>query len=147
MPSPSRFVIVLSALLTLGTAPAVAGSVADVNARVDALFGGHDSLLDAFEALQLAVKTDHAETVAALVRYPFRIHGGERVLRNEADFAAHYEKIFTPDVKEAVERQTYGDLLVDEEGVSFKGEALRLIPVCIGRRCSIIYWLISTINS
>jgi hypothetical protein len=128
--------------------PALAQSPEEMNARVDTLFGEHETLVAAFDGLTAAVRDGDAETVAAFVKYPFTVTVGGRklVLKSEQEFVADYDAIITPEIAKVVGGQDYGALFANSNGVMFGNGEMWLTAVCTDKACSSSYWMISAIN-
>ena len=130
--------IVLVALLAaLEARPAMAASVAEVNARIDGVLGNSKLYQTSIDAFQQAVASGHKEDVAAFIRYPIKvtIDGQTKVIRSPDAFVKQYDRIMTPDIVKAVKDQTYGDLFVNDQGVMFGNGQVWLDAVCIGSKC------------
>lgn len=115
-------VAALAATIVLGASPAAQAqepSAADVDHRLDALFGSHAPYQAFFEALQKAVAADDRKAVADRVDYPFRTHvdGKAVTLHDAALFVQHYERIVTAKVKRAITGQSYAELFANSQGV------------------------------
>lgn len=125
-----------------------AQTVDDVNSRLDAIFGGHETFADSFEALQAALAIDDRESIAALVRYPFRtvIDGERYFLESEESVLGFYDDLFTPEVIAAVRAQKYEELFVNQDGVMFGNGEVWMTDFCVDASCETSFWLISAIN-
>ncbi len=112
-----RLVMLAAALIAPVTV--AAQTKAEVDASLDALFGGHQPYHAFFDALKKAVAADDKAAVAAMVDYPFqtRINGKAVKLSDKAHFIADYDRIVTAKVKDAVARQTYATLFANWQGV------------------------------
>jgi len=128
----------LLALLLLGFAvPGQAASEAEVNARIDSLFGHAARYETSIKLFQQAVAAGDREDVAAFVRYPIvvTIDGHRRTIRSARTFLDRYDEIMTPDIVAAVAGQRYADLAVGRDGVRFgQGEVL-IDRICLDRSC------------
>lgn len=117
-----RLALMLSAAsITLGVAaPAQAQSAAEVNARLDTLFGSHAPYQSFFSALQLAMASDDRQAVAHMVDYPLhtRIDGKAVTVKDTPQFVARYDGIVSAELKRAVAAQSYADLFANWQGVS-----------------------------
>jgi hypothetical protein len=132
-------------LLGLSVMPALAQ---DTDARLDTVFGEHETFRDAFDALTAAVREGDSATVASLVKYPFEItiDGEEYTLGNENEFIGWYEDIFTPAMTKVVAEQSYDTLFVNQDGVMFGNGELWLSAICIDNACNRSYWVVTAIN-
>jgi len=110
--------ITMAAVLAMPTA-VYAQTATEVNTSLDALFGQHQPYRSFFDALKAAIAADNKAAVAAMVDYPFqaRINDKSVKLRDKAHFIADYDKIVTPKVKSAIEKQTYATLFANWQGV------------------------------
>lgn len=145
----SRFAFIAALFLFGGFAiPASAQSPEDMNARIDTLFGEHDSLANAFDALTQAVRDGDAAIVASFVKYPFKISlgGREVVLESEQDFIDNYDDIITPEIADIVGNQDYGALFANSDGVMFGNGEMWLTAICTDDACASSNWTISAIN-
>ncbi|WP_338616135.1 hypothetical protein [Pigmentiphaga sp. CHJ604] len=111
----------LAALVALGGASAaMAQTAADMDARLDTLFGEHAPYRGFFDKLKQAVATADKAAVAAMVDYPFRtrVEGKAVTIRDAGHFITDYDSIVTPKVKDAVSRQAYPELFANWQGIS-----------------------------
>jgi len=99
---------------------AQAQTVAEVDARLDALFGTHAPYKSFFGILQHAVAADDRQAVAGLVDYPLRtrIDGKAVTIKDASQFVARYDDIVTAKIKRAVAEQSYAGLFANAQGVS-----------------------------
>ena len=109
-----------------------------VNDAIDRVLGDHARYREVFARLQQAVAAGDAPAVAALVAYPFttRIDGRQVKLEDAAAFAAHYDRIVTPAVADAIARQKYADVMVSAKGVMLGNGEAWLNGVCRDRACA-----------
>ena len=129
---------VLAALVWAALAlPASAATVADVNARIDAVLGSHARYETTIEAFQQAVADGRREDVAAFVRYPIvvSIEGRRRTIRSSAEFVRNYSAIMTPDIVGAIKNQKYQDLFVNAQGIMFGNGEAWINGICLAREC------------
>lgn len=138
-----RFALALcAALCGLAAGPALGedGRLAEIEAR----HGGGTSFAVALEALQYSVAIGDGASVAALARYPFVIDSPSRSreIRGEAEFAALYPEIVTPEIAEAIARHDVEAMRVTETGVASADGTLEWVRRCTDRSCSVVYWLI-----
>ncbi|MEK7948390.1 hypothetical protein WKR98_26870 [Pigmentiphaga sp. YJ18] len=110
----------LAAFIALGAGAAQAQTAADMDARLDTLFGEHASYRGFFDKLKQAVAAGDKAAVAAMADYPFRtrVEGKAVTIRDAGHFIADYDRIITPKVKDAVSRQTYSELFANWQGIS-----------------------------
>lgn len=92
-----------------------------VNASIDKLLGDHVRYEAVIEAYQKAVTDGDKAAVAALVAYPLKVdfRGSKVMIRDPAAFVRDYDRIVTPGIARAVERQKYSQLMVSSRGVAF----------------------------
>ena len=88
----------LAAFIALGTGAAQAQTAADMDARLDTLFGEHASYRGFFDKLKQAVAAGDKAAVAAMADYPFRtrLDGKAATLRDAEHFIADYDRLITP---------------------------------------------------
>lgn len=70
--------------------------------------------------LQDGLRDNNKEVVASFLRYPFKIYknGAEkRSYASKEEFLPDYDKFFTKDVKDAVQKTEFDDLFVNSKGV------------------------------
>ena len=117
--------------LALTTAPTLA------NEQIIALFGDEAPYMEAFDAFKTAVAEDDAETVAAMIAYPFKVtaDGEEYVFDGPEGFIEHYESIVTDEIKHAVADQDYDTLFANQDGVMFGDGQVWLSEVCLDDAC------------
>jgi hypothetical protein len=132
----------LLGLLVLGLAAGpvlgLAAETAQVDARLDQLFGEHETYRNFLHELQMAVSEHARGRVAAMVSYPLRtrINGQWVRLQTPAQFLAHYDALLTPKVQEAITRQAYEDLFSNSQGVMIGRGEVWYSGVCQDHNCS-----------
>ena len=99
-----------------GAAPAP--SAAEVDARLDILFGSHAPYKTFLTELQKATAEEDKKAVAAMVSYPItvKIDGTEKTFANEKELVAAYDDVFTPATLLAIKNQTYESLFANDQG-------------------------------
>lgn len=104
-----------------GAAPAP--SAAEVDARLDMLFGSHAPYKTFLTELQKATAEDDKKAVAAMVSYPItvKIDGTEKTFANEKELIAAYDDVFTPATLLAIKNQTYESLFANDQGIMIGG--------------------------
>jgi hypothetical protein len=133
---------ILMGLLVLGLAvgpvPGAPAEAAQVDARLDLLFGEHESYRTFLHELQSAVAEHARARVADMVSYPLktRIKGAWVRVRTPAQFLAHYEELLTPKIQQAIAQQSYGDLFSNSQGVMIGNGAIWFSGVCKDQSCS-----------
>jgi hypothetical protein len=130
----SLFARALTAAPLLG----MAAEPAQVNARLDLLFGEHEAYRSFLQQLQFAVSEHARERVAGMVNYPLRtrIKGKWVRLQTPAQFLAHYDDLLTPKTQDAITRQTYGDLFANNQGVMIGKGEVWYSGVCKDKSCN-----------
>ena len=111
----------------------VAGETAQVYARLDLLFGEHETYRNFLHEVHARGERARARgRVAAMVSYPLRtrINGQWVRLQTPAQFLAHYDALLTPKVQQAITRQAYEDLFSNSQGVMIGS------GVCQDHNCS-----------
>jgi hypothetical protein len=148
VPVPKLIFAVL-AFWALSILPAAAQTAADVNASIDNVLGDHTPYGETFAAIQAAVAADDAEALAEWVAYPFNVtvDGEDYSFDGPDGFVEHYEGIVTPEVRQAVIDQKYGDLFVNTEGVMFGNGQMWLDGICKDDACAEFDVRIITIQS
>ncbi len=132
----------LVGLVALGVAAGpvlgVAGESAQVDARLDLLFGEHGTYRTFLHELQSAVAEHARGRVAEMVSYPLktRINGEWVRVHTPAQFLAHYDELLTPKIQQAIARQSYGDLFSNSQGVMIGNGELWFSGVCKDDSCS-----------
>ena len=139
----AAIVLVLSA----GTA-ALAQTVEETNARLDQVFGEHESFGEVFDILYRAVEAGDAATVASLAKYPLRVatNGEEYEIDSERTFIDNYDRIITPAIKDVVVYQDFALLFVNQDGVMYDDGDVWLSAICIDDQCNRYRWLITAIQ-
>lgn len=131
-------VSVLVAACAAASRPGLAAETAQVDARLDLLFGEHEAYRNFLHELQIAVSEHARGRVAAMVSYPLRtrINGQWVRLQTPAQFLAHYDALLTPKIQDAITRQTYDDLFSNSQGVMIGSGEVWYSGVCKGHNCS-----------
>jgi hypothetical protein len=126
--------VVALAAAPLGTV----AETAELDARLDLLFGEHAAHRNFLRELQSAVSGHARVRVAAMVNYPLRtrITGKWVRLQTPAQFLAHYDDLLTPKIQEAISRQTCGDLFSNSQGVMIGAGEVWYSGVCNDHSCS-----------
>ncbi|MFT3808480.1 MAG: hypothetical protein QM698_01035 [Micropepsaceae bacterium] len=108
-----------------GAAPvaATAPTAAEVDARLDTLFGSHAPYKAFLTDLQKATAAEDKKAVAAMISYPItvKIGGADKTFENEKDFIAGYDDVFTPATLLAIKNQTYETLFANDQGIMIGG--------------------------
>jgi hypothetical protein len=134
-------VSVLVAAFAAAPRPGLAADTAQVDARLDLLFGEHEAYRNFLHELQIAVSEHARGRVAAMVNYPLRtrINGQWVRLQTPAQFLAHYDELLTPKTQDAITRQTYGELFSNNQGVMIGSGEVWYSGVCNDRNCQFAF--------
>ncbi len=127
---------VLAAIVWALGAPALAQ---DFDAAVRELFGDDPARYRAVvEGFQAAVRDGDGAGAAAFVDYPIEVEvdGDERIVRDAADFAAHFEAIVTPEIAAAVADEPLADMMVNYQGVMLGQGEVWVSGVCADAACA-----------
>lgn len=141
--------LVAAIVLALGVdSPALAQTVEETNARLDQVFGEHQSFGEVFDVLYAAVEAGDAATVASLAKYPLRVatSGEEHEIDGEQTFIDNYDSIMTATIKDAIIGQDFALLFVNQDGVMYGDGDVWLSPICLDDACSSSRWLITAIQ-
>lgn len=116
---------------------------------IDNALGDHVRYRDVIDRFQKAVADKDAKAVAALVHYPFgaTIDGKSVVIKDPAGFVAHYDKIVTSPIADAIVKQKYADLFVNYKGVMFGSGQAWLNGICKDNACKAFDVKVVTIQS
>jgi len=114
-----------------------AQSEAEVNARLDGLFGDHRPYRAFFTDLKAAVVAGNKQAVVAMVSYPLTVKtGGKAVsLRSAQDLLARYDQVVTARVTAAVRKQTYETLFARDTGVMIGDGEVWFSGICSDNAC------------
>lgn len=135
----------ICAVLSLSAAatsrPAVVGSAtadhAEIDSRLDALFGSHQNYEKFLDGLKASVAAQDWHAVAATVAYPIeiRIAGHRILLRTPDELARHAAAIFDAKVVAAVQGQSYGRLFATSNGVMIGEGEVWFSGICKDSQC------------
>jgi hypothetical protein len=127
---------------------ATAQTVEETNARLDQVFGEHESFGEVFDILFRAVEAGDAATVASLAKYPLRVatNGEEYEIDTEQTFIDNYDTIITPAIKDVIAYQDFALLFVNQDGVMYDDGDVWVSPICIDDQCARYRWLITAIQ-
>jgi hypothetical protein len=142
-------VLVLGIALAVTVAgPAGAQSDEATSGRLEALFGEHEPYQAFLAALKDAVSARDKAAVAAMIAYPFETTiAGERVtLASEDEVALRYDRLFTPAVLSAIDRQTYATLFANAEGVMIGDGHVWFSGICSDAACAKVIVKIIAVN-
>ena len=126
----------LAAIVWALGAPALAQ---DFDAAVRELFGDDPARYRAvIEGFQAAVRAGDGAAAAGFVDYPIEVEvdGDERIVRDAADFAAHFEAIVTPEIAAAVADEPLADMMVNYQGVMLGQGEVWVSGVCADAACA-----------
>ena len=141
--------LVAAMVLTLSAgSPVLAQTVEETNARLDQVFGEHESFGEVFDILYGAVEAGDAATVASLAKYPLRVatNGEEYEIDTEQTFIDNYDTIITPAIKDVILSQDFALLFVNQDGVMYDDGDVWLSAICIDDQCARYRWLITAIQ-
>jgi hypothetical protein len=125
----------LVAILWALGAPALAQ---DFDQSVRELFGDDPERYRAvIEGFQAAVRDGDGATAAGFVEYPIEVEvaGDKRIVRDAADFAAHFAEIVTPEIAAAVEDQPLAEMMVNYQGVMLGQGEVWVSGICRDPAC------------
>lgn len=127
---------------------ALAQTVEETNARLDQVFGEHESFGEVFDILYRAVDAGDAATVASLAKYPLRVatNGEEYEIDSEQTFIDNYDTIITPGIRDVIVSQDFALLFVNQDGVMYDDGDVWISPICIDDQCNRYRWLITAIQ-
>lgn len=135
----NRFALMLIAVAIAigGGAPSAAQTEAEVNARLDGLFGDHKPYRAFFSDLKAAVAAGNKQAVAAMVAYPLTVKtGGTAVtLRAAPDLVARYDQVVTARVVAAVRKQTFETLFARDTGIMIGDGEIWFSGICSDNAC------------
>lgn len=135
--------------VTLFAAPAaLAQTVDEVNARIDAILGPHEIYETAIKTIQKAVAERDVAAIAGYIPFGENIfvNGGEEIIADEADLAARFDELFNARVTSTVTEQRYEDLLVKDDGIAFDRGELWINGICVDETCEDVFVNITAIN-
>ncbi|PYE26963.1 hypothetical protein C8J32_102586 [Rhizobium sp. PP-CC-3A-592] len=133
----------------LSAYPGFAQSTAEARERIEALHGNSEGFADSFKLLTEAMRFGDPVTVANLGAYPLTVNanGESYDIQSEDDMVENYEKLVMQETQNSVAEQTYGDLIVNSDGVGFANGALWMTAICDTDDCSVSHWAITSINN
>ncbi|PYE37337.1 hypothetical protein C8J35_101608 [Rhizobium sp. PP-F2F-G38] len=133
----------------LSAHPGFAQSTSEARERIEALHGNSDGFDDSFKLLTEAMRFGDPVTVANLGAYPLTVNanGETYEIQSEDDMVENYEKLVMQETQNSVAEQTYGDLIVNSDGVGFANGALWMSAICDTDDCSVSHWAITSINN
>ena len=122
---------------------------AELDKAIDSNVGDHIQFHQVFTQLQQAVAGHNVSAVAALVDYPLAIkfNGKTVLLRTPQSFMANYDRILTPEITSAIEKQKYDDLMVNYQGAMFGNGQVWIAGICRDKACKQSDIKIRTIQS
>ncbi|TCL93910.1 hypothetical protein C8J38_102338 [Rhizobium sp. PP-WC-2G-219] len=133
----------------LSAHPGFAQSTSEARERIEALHGNSEGFADSFKLLTEAMRFGDPVTVANLGAYPLTVNanGESYDIQSEDDMVENYEKLVMQETQNSVAEQTYGDLIVNSDGVGFANGALWMTAICDTDDCSVSHWAITSINN
>jgi hypothetical protein len=111
---------------------------ADVDARLDRLYGAHQPYADFLAALQKASAANDRQAIANMVHYPFStlLAARRKVLKTPKAFLARYDDIMTPKVRAAIAAQTYETLFSNSNGLMIGSGQVWFTGKCVDATCA-----------
>ena len=111
---------------------------ADVDARLDRLYGTHQPYADFLAALQKASAANDRQAIANMVHYPFStmLAARRKVLKTPKAFLARYDDIMTPKVRAAIAAQTYETLFSNSNGLMIGSGQVWFTGKCVDATCA-----------
>ncbi|WP_189609144.1 hypothetical protein [Pigmentiphaga litoralis] len=111
---------------------------ADVDARLDRLYGAHQPYADFLVALQKASAANDRQAIANMVHYPFStlLAARRKVLKTPKAFLARYDDIMTPKVRAAIAAQTYETLFSNSNGLMIGSGQVWFTGKCVDATCA-----------
>ena len=111
---------------------------ADVDARLDRLYGAHQPYADFLAALQKASAANDKQAIANMVHYPFStmLAARRKVLKTPKAFLARYDDIMTPKVRAAIAAQTYETLFSNSNGLMIGSGQVWFTGKCVDATCA-----------
>lgn len=90
------------------------------------------------ERLQAAVGSNNRRAVIKLIQLPLRVNfnGGSRLYRDAASVRADYDRIFTPDVTQAILGQRFDQLFGRDQGLMIGSGQIWFDHICTNPQCS-----------
>lgn len=124
--------------LVLVATPVAAQTRDDVVAALQANFGNPEIFDEAFAVIQAAIAEDDVASLAEYIPFgtPLNVNGEEVVLADEAELAARYDELITPEIKDVVAAQTFETLFVNADGVMLGNGEVWLNGICIDDACT-----------
>lgn len=109
-----------------------------VDRRLETLFGEAQPYREFFIALKQALAAGDRQAVADMVEYPLRtrIAGKPATIPAPDAFLAHYDELMTPAVSAAVEKQRYGELFANSQGVMIGDGKVWFSGICGDPQCT-----------
>ena len=136
------------AVALFAASPALAQTVDEVNARIDAFLGPHEIYETAIKSIQKAVAERDMAAIAGYIPFGENIfvNGGDEIIADEADLGARFDELFYARVTSTVTEQRYEDLLVKDDGIAFDRGELWISGVCVDDTCEDVFVNITAIN-
>lgn len=144
----SAVIITLVAVLS-SALPTYAQSRDQVRERIEALHGNSEGFDESFKLLTEAMRYGDPVTVANLGSYPLTVNanGESYDIQTEDDMVENYETLVMRGTQNDVAEQTYGDLIVNSDGVGFANGALWMTAICDTEDCGVSHWAITSVNN
>ena len=126
----------LAAILLAIGAPAMAQ---DFDQAVRELLGDDPARYRAaIQGFQDAVRAGNGKAASAFVTYPIEVEvgGNSRIVRDAADFAAHFDEIVTPEVASRIQDEPIAGMSVSYQGVMLGQGEVWVSGVCLNVMCA-----------
>ena len=108
----------------------------NVDARItDNMLGSPAEFRAFFNQLKQAVSASDKHALAKMMNYPLNVSAEGPSVRTSSDFITHYDRIFTPHVISVVDKQTYGDLFVRDQGAAMGNGDVWFTGACVDQAC------------
>jgi hypothetical protein len=129
--------VVLFAHLSMGASPLHADDTS-TNASLDMQFGTHAGFCNVFEKLKAGAASEDEAVLAKVMNFPLRVHvGGKKLtIKSQEAFMASYEAIMRPSIMKAIERASYGGLMVNSQSAMIGDGEVWIGSRCIDKACS-----------
>ena len=115
------------------------GPAQDFDAAVRELFGDDPARYRAvIEGFQTAVRAGDGAAAAAFVNFPIELEvaGERRIVRDAAEFAAHFDAIVTPEIAAAVADEPLSEMMLNYQGVMLGQGEVWVSGICSDAACA-----------
>jgi hypothetical protein len=134
--SPATLLLIAGTLL-IPTFGAAQTSPAELDKSLDMLVGDHVKVQHLLANLQQSVSQHDPVAVAALVHYPLRVNPGNHpfTVKSPKAFIKDYDRIVTPDIAAAIQKQKYETLFVNSQGAMLGDGEVWITSFCLDKAC------------